>query len=107
LYGSLAFAVSRRTKEIGIRMALGAARARIVSSVVREGLSVVGAGAAGGLALAAAGTRLVTHMLYASSGDAFIYALAAALVLAVGLLASLTPARRAASVEPLIALRCD
>jgi len=107
LYGSLAFAVSRRTKEIGIRMALGAARARIVSSVVCEGLSVVGAGAAGGLALAAAGTRLVTHMLYASSGDAFIYALAAALVLAVGLLASLTPARRAASVEPLIALRCD
>jgi len=108
LYGALAFAVSRRTKEIGIRMALGAARARIVAAIVREGLTMVVAGAAAGLALAVASTRLVTHLLYGSAGSDWIsYALAAALVSVVGLLASLTPARRAATVEPLVALRCD
>jgi len=108
LYGSLAFAVSRRTKEIGVRMALGAARGRIVVAIVREGLTVVVAGAAAGLALAAAGTRLVQHLLYGTaSADWIVYVLAAALVSMVGLLASLTPARRAAAVEPLVALRCD
>jgi putative ABC transport system permease protein len=108
LYGALAFAVSRRTKEIGIRMALGAARARIVAAIVREGLTVVVAGAAAGLALAVASTRLVTHLLYGSAGSDWVsYAIAAALVSVVGLLASLTPARRATAVEPLVALRCD
>ena len=108
LYGALAFAVSRRTKEIGIRMALGAARARIVVAIVREGLTVVFSGAAAGIVLALAGTRLVTHLIYGSAaGDWLFYALAAALVSMVGLLASLTPARRAAAVEPLVALRCD
>jgi len=108
LYGALAFAVSRRTKEIGIRMALGAARARIMGSIVCEGARVVVAGAATGLALAAAGTRLVQHLLYGTaSADWIVYALAAALVSVVGLLASLTPARRAAAVEPLVALRCE
>jgi predicted permease len=108
LYGALAFAVSSRTREIGIRMALGAPRMRIVRSIVREGLTVVVAGAAAGLALAVAGTRVLRHMLYGSAdADWISYATAAALVLVVGLLASLTPARRAASVEPLVALRCD
>ena len=108
LYGSLAFSVARRTKEIGIRMALGAARARIVGSIVREGAVVVGAGAAVGVLLAAAGVRLVKHLLYGSaSADWIVFALAAALVSMVGLLASLTPAGRAAAVEPLVALRCD
>jgi predicted permease len=108
LYGALAFAVSRRTKEIGVRMALGAARGRIVGSIVGEGAKVVAAGTAAGLALAAAGTRLVQHLLYgAASADWIAYAPAAALVSVVGLLASLAPARRAAAVEPLVALRCD
>ena len=108
LYGSLAFAVSRRTKEIGIRMALGAARTRIVGSIVREAAVVVLVGAAAGVLLAMAATRAVTHLLYGSaSADWIVYAFAAALVLVVALLASVTPARRAASVEPLVALRCD
>jgi predicted permease len=108
LYGALAFAVSRRTKEIGIRMALGAAPGRIVASVVGEGLLVVVAGAAAGIGLAAAGVRLFRHLLYGSATtDWMAFALAALVVMIVGALAAVTPARRAASIEPLVALRCD
>ena len=106
LYGTLAFAVSRRTKEIGVRMALGAARARVWWLIVREGMTVVMLGAMAGLGLAAAGSRLVTHLLYGSANaDWLFYVAAALLVSLVGLVASWMPARRAAAVEPLIALR--
>ena len=78
LYGALAFAVSRRTKEIGIRLALGAARARLVGSIVREGLTVVLPGAAMGVLLAIATSRVVSHLLYASArADWLFYAAAA------------------------------
>jgi predicted permease len=106
LYGTLAFAVSQRTKEIGIRMALGAARARVLALIVREGMTVVLLGALAGLGLAAMGTRLVIHLLYRSAAsDWLFYAAAALLVSLVGLAASWMPARRAAAVEPLTALR--
>jgi predicted permease len=106
LYGTLAFSVSRRTKEIGIRMALGAARARVSGLIVREGMTVVAAGAIAGLGLAAAGSRLVVHLLYRSATPDWLFFAAAALVIAlVGLVASIIPARRAAAVEPLVALR--
>jgi ABC-type antimicrobial peptide transport system permease subunit len=106
LYGTLAFAVSRRTKEIGIRMALGAARARVLALIVREGMTVVLLGALAGLGLAAIGTRLVIHLLYRSAAsDWLFYAAAALLVSLIGLAASWMPARRAAAVEPLTALR--
>jgi putative ABC transport system permease protein len=106
LYGTLAFTVSRRTKEIGIRMALGAARSRVLGLIVGEGMIVVVAGAVGGVALAAAGSRLVTHLLYGSAAtDWWYYLASAALISLVGLCASLMPARRAAAVEPLVALR--
>jgi putative ABC transport system permease protein len=106
LYGTLAFAVARRTREIGIRMALGAARARVLGLILRDGMTVVVAGALAGLVLAAAGSRLVAHLLYGSaSADWVFYVGGAIVVLSVGVLASLMPALQAAAVEPLVALR--
>ena len=106
MYGAMAFSVSRRTKEIGIRLAVGAEPAEVLVIVIREGMSVVSAGVAIGLVLAMAGTRVIWHLLYGSgAADAQLYAAAAVVVAFVGLLACWVPARRAASVEPLIALR--
>jgi len=108
LFGTLSFAVARRTREIGIRMALGAARGRIIQAMVRDGLVVVGGGAVAGIAAAAAATRLMASLLYGSAAaDWLFYAAAAALVLTVGLCACIVPARRAAGVEPVVALRCQ
>jgi putative ABC transport system permease protein len=106
LYGTLAFAVSRRTREIGVRIALGAARARVLALIIGDGMRVVVAGTLAGVALAAAGSRLVAHLLYGSaSADWLFYIGGAISVLVVGFVASLMPARRAAAVEPLVALR--
>src|SRR5262249_20730904 len=97
LYGSLAFAVSRRRKEIGVRIALGATRTSVLGLIVREGMTVVIAGAISGLVLATAGTRFVRHLLYGSASEDWLFYLAAALLVSlVGLVASLLPARRAA-----------
>jgi hypothetical protein len=107
LYGTLAFSVSRRTKEIGIRQAVGATPHGIRAMIVREGLSAILIGATAGIALAIAGTRVVRHLLYGSSAaaDALFYTAAATLVITVGLVACWLPARRAARIEPLTALR--
>ena len=108
LYGSLAFAVSRRTKEIGVRLALGATRSSVLGLIVREGMALVAGGAIAGIVLAAMGTRSVTHLLYRAGGEDWLFYVAAALLVSmVGLIASFLPARRAASVEPLVALRHD
>jgi predicted permease len=106
LYGTLAFAVSRRGKEIGIRLALGAARRHVLGAVVREGATIVLAGAAVGVPLALAAARVTSHLLYGSaSADWMFYAASAAAVGCIGLGASVIPARRAAAVEPIVALR--
>ncbi len=106
LYGILAFAVSRRTKEIGIRLALGAGRGRVIRSIVREGVIVALAGAVVGVVLAIGTSRVLSHLLYGSAeADWLFYAAAAAVIACVGLGASLVPARRAAAVEPIVALR--
>ncbi|HJT89268.1 MAG TPA: FtsX-like permease family protein, partial [Bryobacteraceae bacterium] len=108
LYGVISFAVNRRTREIGVRVALGARSATVSYMVVGEGLRLVAFGAVLGLALSAALARTLEAQLYhvrpLDFGAVF---LAVALLFAVAAAASLFPARRAASVDPVAALRCE
>jgi predicted permease len=106
VYGVMAYAVAQRTREIGIRMALGAGRPQVLGLVLGEGARLVGLGTACGLALAVAGSRLITGLLYGvAPTDAGTLAAVTALFLAVALLACYLPARRATRVDPLTALR--
>jgi len=108
LYGALAYRVSRRTIEIGVRMALGAARAEVLWMIVRESLYLVLAGLLAGLPLAWLTSRLMASMLFRlSPHDSFSFAAAALGTLLVSLAAALIPARRAASIEPMRALRAE
>jgi predicted permease len=108
LYGVLAFAVSQRTREIGIRMALGGRARDIYALVARQGLAVVGGGVVAGLAAAAAATRVLGSMLLGvSPTDPLTFALVSAVLLAVAVLACAVPARRAARVDPAVALRYE
>ncbi len=106
LYGVMAYAVNRRTREIGIRMALGAQRRDVLRQVLLEGMTMVTIGLALGLGAAVAATRLVRNFLYnVTATDLASFAGAALLLAGVALLANYLPARRAASVDPLLALR--
>jgi putative ABC transport system permease protein len=106
LYGVIAYSVAQRTKEIGIHMALGAQRHAVLSMVLREGLTLAGAGVAAGLALSVVATRALRGLLYGiGSTDALSYVFAAASLFAVAIVATYVPARRAAGVDPLVALR--
>jgi putative ABC transport system permease protein len=108
LYGALAFSVASRTREIGIRIALGAKRGWVVAGIVRQGMTAVAIGTVCGVLLAPGATRLVTHLLVRSAvGDWLFYTVGVAVVGSVGALASWLPARRAARVEPIVALRCE
>jgi ABC-type antimicrobial peptide transport system permease subunit len=108
LYGTHSFRVSRRTTEIGIRMALGASRARVLATVMRESLWVLAAGLAAGIPLALVAARPLKSMLYQLSPfDPASFALAIAAMIAVSGCASWLPARRAASIEPMQALRAE
>ncbi len=106
LYGTLAYRVNRRTSEIGVRMALGAQRGQVLWMILRESLAVCLAGVVVGLPLAFASMRLLRTMLFGlGPNDAVSFAAALLGITVVALAASLIPARRAASVDPLIALR--
>ena len=108
LYGVLAFTVARRTHEIGIRMAIGSSAADTVRLVLREGLALAAIGAAIGVGLSLALGRVLAGMLYRVSGADPLVLAAGPLVLgAVSLVACYVPARRAARVEPMVALRAE
>ncbi len=106
IFGVTADAVSRRTREIGIRMALGATREAVRGLVLRQALALAGTGVAVGLAIAAAASKVLESLLFGVSGlDPVTFAGACALFTAVTLIATYVPARRAMSIEPVEALR--
>ena len=108
IYGVTAYAVTRRTREIGIRLALGAQRHDVVSMVLREGLTLVVVGSAVGLVLAAGGSRLLVRMLFGVPPlDPVSFGGAAALFGAVGLIACYMPVRRAVRINAVEALRYE
>jgi putative ABC transport system permease protein len=108
LYGVISHAVSQRTREIGIRMALGATRREVLQLVVGRGLLLAGYGVATGLAIALITIRLFTTMLYGVSAmNMPTYALSGLVLLAVGAFASYVPARRAMKIDPVRALRAE
>jgi predicted permease len=106
LYGVMAYMVSQRTREIGVRVALGARPSQIVGSLLRSAGVLAGAGIAIGIALAALAHRMVSTLLYGvRSFDAGAYLAAIGVLLAVALVATLIPVRRALSIDPTQALR--
>jgi ABC-type antimicrobial peptide transport system permease subunit len=108
LYGLLAYAVTRRTGEIGIRMALGAQRGHVVWLVLRESLLLIAGGAAGGVPLALWSARYAKTMLFGvEPSDPLVLASTVAILVAVGAFAGYLPARRAARVDPIAALRSE
>ena len=108
LYGVLSYAVTQRSREIGLRIALGATAGSVMRVVVARGLALTGIGLSIGLALAWAGTRALQNVLYGvTAGDPSTYAAVVALLSAIALLASYLPARRASRMDPIAVLRAD
>ncbi len=108
IYGLMTYSVSRRTHEIGIRMALGAETTRIVRLVVGHGAAMVGTGLVIGLAGALALTRLMTGLMFkVSVTDPAVFGLISLTLLIVALVACFIPARKAARIDPMVALRSE
>ncbi len=108
LYGVIAYTVSRRRREIGIRMALGAAPGEVLTMVMRQGLTVVGAGLVVGLALSWVAGRAIAGGLYGiSATDPAAWGGAVAVLVGAAALANFLPARRAARIDPSVALRLE
>ena len=108
LYGVTAYTVTRRTREIGIRIAMGAERGDVMRMVLRQGLTLVAIGSVIGLLLAAAASRLLVRLLFGVPPlDPVIYAGSALLFAVIGLAACYVPARRATSIDAMEALRYE
>ncbi|HEX5419457.1 MAG TPA: FtsX-like permease family protein [Gammaproteobacteria bacterium] len=106
LYGLVSYAVEQRRHEIGIRMAFGAEARNVLALVVRQGMLLTLAGLAIGLVCSLGAARLIAHLLHGvGAADPLAFLSAAALFVAVGLLASFIPARRAAALDPAVTLR--
>ena len=106
IYGVMAYTVTRRTAEIGLRIALGAAPAKITWMVLRDGLLLIALGVAVGLPLSLAAARISASLLYGvKPNDPVTFVATVAVLLGIGALAAFVPARRAAAVEPIEALR--
>ncbi|MFZ1943645.1 MAG: ABC transporter permease, partial [Acidobacteriaceae bacterium] len=108
IYGLMSYMVSRRTNEIGIRMALGAERSSVSWLVMREIMLLVAIGVAIGVPVTLAGSRLISNMLFGvPATDSTSFIASVAVLLAVGLLAGYLPARRASRIDPMLALRYE
>jgi len=108
LYGVIAYAISQHTREIGIRMALGAQRPALTRMYVREGLILTGMGVLCGISVAFATMRLMSSLLYhVSPMDPYTYVTATLSIIAIAWIATYVPSRRAATVDPLHALRAE
>ena len=108
LYGVVAYAVSQRTREIGVRIALGAAPGDVQWMVLAHGLRITGIGILGGLLIGAATVRLLRRFLYGLSPfDPIAFAAASLAWIAIAMLASWYPARRATRVDPITALKYE
>jgi putative ABC transport system permease protein len=108
IYGVIAYSVTQRTREIGIRMALGARRTQMLGMVLRQSMTLVVIGLVIGFIVALAATRVMTTLLYGvGANDVSIYAGVITLLGAAALLASYVPARRAMKVDPMVALRYE
>lgn len=108
LYGVMSYSVAQRTKEIGVRMALGARRPDVLALVVKRGMALVGIGIAAGVVLSLATARLIAGLLFGTTATDPLTFIAVALLLGlVAFVANYLPARRAASVDPIVALRYE
>ena len=108
VYGVMSYNVTQRTGEIGIRMALGARQSQVLMLVQQQGMALVAAGLAGGLVGAWVFTRFMNALLFrVNSRDPLTFGIAAGTMIVVSLLACYLPARRAAKVDPMIALRSE
>ena len=105
IYGTLAYSTSRRTQEIGIRLALGAARGEVVAMVIRQGMTVALIGTLVGLVIGVAVARVMRGLLRGVTERSVHFRRGVRRVALAGFAASLGPALRAATVQPLIALR--
>jgi putative ABC transport system permease protein len=107
-YGVASYLVTQRTREIGIRVALGARTVDVVRNVIGRGIGVVAVGVGVGVLASVGAMRLLADLLFGSgSRDAVIFAAVASLLLATALLANWLPARRAARIDPMRSLRTD